>query len=215
MAPGMVAALIVGLARLLSGSQARWVGCEPSLRQRVYFANHSSHLDFVVLWAALPGPVRRLTRPVAARDYWEPNALKRYLAVHVFNAGLVTRGLEGASGDHAATVAAARRSVEEAAVALGDRHSLILFPEGTRGAGADVGRFKSGLYYLARMRPDVELVPAYLENLNRILPKGEVLPVPFMGSVSFGTPIRLEQDEPRDVFLTRAREALVALRPPR
>jgi 1-acyl-sn-glycerol-3-phosphate acyltransferase len=212
-ARGMVAALIVGLARLLSGSQARWVGCEPSLRQRVYFANHSSHLDFVVLWAALPGPVRRLTRPVAARDYWEPNAFKRYLAVHVFNAGLVTRGLEGRGGDHAAAVAAARRSVEEAAAALGDRYSLILFPEGTRGAGAEVGPFKSGLYHLARLRPDVELVPAYLENLNRILPKGEVLPVPLMGSVSFGAPLSLGADEPRDAFLTRARAALVELKP--
>ena len=213
MAPAMMAALIVGIARLLSGSQARWVGCEPSLRQRVYFANHSSHLDFVVLWAALPGPVRRLTRPVAARDYWEPNPIKRYFAVHVFNAGLVTRGLEGKGGDHAAAVAAARRSVEEAAVALGERHSLILFPEGTRGAGREIGPFKSGLYYLARLRPDVELVPAYLENLNRILPKGEVLPVPFMGSVSFGAPLQLGPDEPRDAFLTRARDALLALRP--
>ena len=209
----MIAFVIVGIARLLSGSQARWVGCEPSLRQRVYFANHSSHLDFVVLWAALPGPVRRLTRPIAARDYWEPSRIRRYFAVHVFNAGLVTRGLEGASSDRAAVVAAATRSVEEAAVALGDRYSLILFPEGTRGAGREVGPFKSGLYYLARMRPDVELVPAYLENLNRILPKGEVLPVPFMGSVSFGAPIALGEHEPRDAFLTRARDALLALRP--
>jgi 1-acyl-sn-glycerol-3-phosphate acyltransferase len=208
----VIAALVVGIARLLSGSQARWVGCEPSLAQRVYFANHSSHLDFVVLWAALPAPLRRLTRPVAARDYWEATALRRYLAVRVFNAALVTRGLEGAGADRAAIVAAATRSVEDAAAALGDRHSLILFPEGTRGAGPEPGPFKSGLYHLARRRPDVELVPACLENLNRILPKGEVLPVPLMGSVSFGTPLRLEPGEARDAFLARARDALLALR---
>ena len=64
-----------------------------------------------------------------------------------------------------------------------------------------------------RMRPDIELVPAWLENLNRILPKGEIVPVPLLGSVTFGAPISLDGDEPKGHFLQRARHALVALRP--
>ena len=210
----MIAPLVVAAARLLSGAQARWAGCAPSARQRIYFANHTSHLDFVVLWAALPRAVRALTRPVAARDYWEPNVLRRYLAARVFNAVLVDRqDSTGQSAlDRAERVEAARRTVEQTAQALGSQHSLIVFPEGTRGSGAEVGPFKSGLYYLGQLRPDVELVPAYLENLNRILPKGEVVPVPLIASVTFGTPLTLAAGEGRDAFLARARRALLDLR---
>jgi len=210
----VIGPLIVATARVLSGAQARWTGCAPSDRQRVYFANHTSHLDFVVLWAALPPAVRKLTRPVAACDYWEPNALRRYLAARVFNAVLVDRYDDATRSirDRADRVAAARRTVERTAEALGSRHSLIVFPEGTRGNGTDVGPFKSGLYHLGQLRPDVELVPAYLEHLNRILPKGEVVPVPLMASVTFGAPLTLAAGESRDDFLARARAALLALR---
>jgi 1-acyl-sn-glycerol-3-phosphate acyltransferase len=211
----MITALIVTTARLLAGAQACWVGCEPSLRQRIYFANHTSHLDFVVLWSALPPALRALTRPVAGRDYWEPNALRRYLAARVFQAVLVDRG-DAASppaANHATRVEAAQRTIERVAQALGTRHSLIVFPEGTRGSGAEVAPFKSGLYHLAQLRPDVELVPSYLENLNRILPKGEVLPVPMIGSVTFGTPLPVKPGEACAAFLARARAALLDLRP--
>ncbi len=210
----MIAPLVVAIARLLGGTQARWVGCDPSLRQRIYFANHTSHLDFVVLWSALPPALRRLTRPVAGRDYWEPNALRRYLAARVFQAVLVDRQGSGggAATDRAARVEAARRTIERTAQALGTQHSLIVFPEGTRGSGGEPGPFKSGLYHLVQLRPDVELVPAYLENLNRILPKGEILPVPMIASVTFGTPLRVEPREACAAFLARARAALLELR---
>lgn len=206
----MIASLLVGLVQIVAGTQARWTGCEPSPKQRIYFANHSSHLDFVVLWAALPAAVREVTRPVAARDYWEKTALRRWLATHVFNASLVERGA-GAAGGRDSAVEAARRAVEETARALGEKHSLILFPEGTRGSGEAVAPFKAGLYYLALARPDVELVPTRLENLNRILPKGEVMPVPLMGTVTFGAPISVREGEAKADFLARARDAVVAL----
>ena len=211
----MIASTIVGLARLISGPQSRWIVCEPGTRQRIYFANHASHLDFVVLWAALPREVRALTRPVAGRDYWDRTRLRRYLAANVFRAVLVDRGgvptgSDGAA-DREAKVAAARRTVELTLRGLGTRHSLIIFPEGTRGGGVEVAPFKSGLYYLCLQRPDVELIPTWLDNLNRILPKGEVLPVPLMASVTFGPPMRLEPGEPKDDFLARARSALLQL----
>ena len=204
----MVATAIVGLARLLSGSSVRWVGCMPSSRQRVYYANHSSHLDAVILWAALPQDSRATVRPVAAADYWERSSLRRYLATHVFNAVLIARpGRGGASGQ----VRAGARAIAAMLEGLGDRYSLIIFPEGTRGTGGDIQPFRAGLYHLAKRRPDVEFIPVYMENLNRILPKGEFLPVPFLGSVSFGGAIQLAEDESRDDFLLRAREAVVRL----
>jgi 1-acyl-sn-glycerol-3-phosphate acyltransferase len=95
--------------------------------------------------------------------------------------------------------------------ALDADSSLILFPEGTRGSGERMGEFRSGLYHLCRERPGVELVPVHMENLNRILPKGEAIPVPMVGRVTFGPPMWLEEGEPKDAFLRRAREAVERL----
>ena len=95
---------------------------------------------------------------------------------------------------------------------LGDRYSLIIFPEGTRGDGSTIAPFKSGLYRLGKARPDVELVPAYINNVNRILPKGEFVPVPMLASVSFGEPMHVGEDEDKSAFLDRARNAILELR---
>ena len=207
-----IASLLAAVARGISGVQVQWAGCEPDERQRIYFANHSSHLDFVVLWSALPSDIRARVRPIAARDYWDETALRRYLAQNVFHAVLLERGTatKAKNSDEAHFVG--RHLIDEMVEALGTEYSLILFPEGTRGTGEKMGPFRSGLYHLANRRPDVELVPAYLDNLNRILPKGEVLPVPMLSLLTFGKPIQIEPDEEKDAFLERAREAVASLR---
>jgi 1-acyl-sn-glycerol-3-phosphate acyltransferase len=190
----------------------QWAGCEPDEKQRIYFANHTSHLDFVVLWSALPSDLRARTRPVAAQDYWESSAVRRYVVINVFNAVLVQRGAMAQAKNPEEARFAARALIEQLAAALGTEHSLILFPEGTRGNGEKVEEFRAGLYHLALRRPDVELVPAYLENMNRILPKGEVLPVPMLSLLTFGKPIQVEPGEEKEAFLERAREAVSSLR---
>lgn len=194
---------LAATARLVSGAKPIWKGCEPSGARRVYFANHTSHLDAVVLWACLPPELRASTRPVAARDYWRHGRVRPYLAANVFRALLIDRvpPADGPRGPSAVDV------MLEALNAA----SLILFPEGTRGRGDVVAPFRAGLHRLASARPDVELVPVHLENLNRILPKGEVLPVPLLSRVTFGAPVHLEVDETRDAFLERARAAVAAL----
>ena len=185
----MMKALLAAIAKLITGASARWVGCAPDVRQRIYFANHTSNLDALVIWASLPPPMRDLTRPVAARDYWIKNTVRRYLANHIFNAVLIERKKPTAHDNPLADMLAA----------LGDRHSLIIFPEGGRQTGTEMAPFKGGLFHLAKDRPDVEFVPVLIENLNRILPKGEFLPVPLLGSVSFGTPMKLENGEAKIV----------------
>ena len=207
----LLASAIAGGARLLAGPTVRWIGSKPEPRQRVYFANHTSHLDFVVLWSVLPPELRRLTRPVAAKDYWD-SGLRRRIAVNVFRAVLVERGSKSAeSSNGQGQLESARHAMEVILRALGRRHSLIIFPEGTRGSGDSVAAFKSGIYYLWCKRPDVEFVPVYLSNLNRILPKGEFLPVPVISRVIFGPPLKLEQHESKESFLTKAHAALDAL----
>jgi 1-acyl-sn-glycerol-3-phosphate acyltransferase len=218
----LAGSIIAACARALAGPSVRWVNVRPATRQRVYFANHTSHLDFVVLWSVLPKRVRALTRPVAAQDYWS-SGLRRRIAVNAFNAVLVERtartpisapllrGNEQRSGE-SDRVAAARHTLEMLLEALGTEHSLIVFPEGTRGDGLQVGPFKSGMYYLWTRRPDVQFVPVYLSNLNRILPKGEIVPVPVISRVTFGAPLKCDATETKESFLTKAHAAVCALR---
>lgn len=193
--------LLALLARLLSGASVRWVDSQPDTCQRVYFANHTSHLDAVVLWASLPLPVRSVTRPVAAKDYWDRGKLRRYMA-RLFNAILIDRR----------EIKIHQSPVDLMVREISDRYSLIVFPEGGRSAGDEVGEFKSGLYYLCKKRPDLELIPVHIENLNRILPRGEFLPVPLLSCITFGPPMWLESGEPKQSFLDRARTAVLNLK---
>lgn len=198
----LVAKGVVGLARVLAGGNVRRVGFTPDDRQRIYFANHSSHLDFVLVWAALPPRLRAMTRPVAAKDYWDRPGLRRYLGLKVFNAVLVERNPTSGSPN----------AIEVLLEGLGEKHSLIIFPEGTRGDGTTIAPFKSGLYRLGKARGDVDLIPSYINNVNRVLPKGEFVPVPMLASVSFGEPMHVGEEEDKSAFLERARNAVMELR---
>ena len=202
---GVIALCVAALARLASGPSVRCAEDRPCRGQCIYFANHGSHLDFIVLWAVLPKDLRARTRPVAARDYWESSRLRRYMATRVFKAVLVDRA-GGSLGQ-------LRVQMDQLIAALDDGDSLIIFPEGTRGSSGEIGPFKSGLDYLARQRPDVDLVPVHLHNLQRIMPKGEFLPVPQLSCISFGAPLRLQDGEPKAAFLTRAHQAVASLAP--
>ena len=198
----MIASCLAAFARILTGARAHWRGCGPDPKQRVYFANHTSNLDFVLLWATLPTALRTKTRPVAARDYWT-GGVREYFAARVFRAVLIERRQVSRDNNPLAPMLAALQA--------GD--SLIIFPEGTRALTGDVAEFKPGVYHIARARPDVEFVPVYIENLNRVLPKGEVLPVPLLCSVTFGTPLLIDAEEPKADFLARARSSLLSLKP--
>ena len=254
--------LLLGFVRLLTGSQARWYGCPPKAEQRIYFANHQSHADLVLIWAALPEELRSITRPIAAKDYWTKTPFRQWITTAVFNAVYVERqatvaapgtvpaavapalavggevlvngnpantdtgtALAGGPDDPSLNTPLAAPSPEALRAALpvddplaplvralesGD--SIILFPEGTRGHADAPQPFKSGLYKLAQMFPQVVLVPAWINNVQRVMPKGEVVPVPILCSVTFGAPMVVAAGEERRAFLDRARAAVLALR---
>lgn len=195
---------IVLFARLITAVRAIWQGTAPEDRQRIYFANHVSNGDFVLLWAALPAPMRRRTRPVAAADYWLTTPLRRFIGEHVFKAVLIDRNPDTRTRD----------PVDQMAEALEAGASLILFPEGKRNMTEErLLPLKTGLYHLAGAKPDVDLVPAWIDNLNRVMPKGEVVPIPIICTVTFGAPLRLGEGEDKAAFLARAQAALLSLAP--
>ncbi len=216
---------LLGFVRMLTGAQARWYGCPPMAEQRIYFANHQSHADLVMIWAALPAELRGITRPIAAKDYWTKTPFKKWITTSVFNAVYVDRErTEGVD------------PLQPLMDALQKGDSVILFPEGTRGNEELPQRFKSGLYNLALRFPHVVLVPAWINNIQRVMPKGEVVPVPILCSVTFGVPMQVlrhtttsgdietdgelfgtatsgtEQIEDHAAFAERARNAVIALR---
>lgn len=204
------AALVAGqaisvFARFMTAPRAIWQGIAPEPRQRVYFANHSSNGDFVLLWTVLPAPLRRQTRPVAALEYWLTSPLRTFIGRDVFNAVLIDRRPEARTTD----------PVAQMVEALDQGSSLILFPEGGRNSSdAVLLPFKSGLYHLAKARPEVDLVPVWIANLNKVMPKGEIIPVPLICTLTFGAALHLSPDEAKDAFLARASTALLALGQP-
>jgi 1-acyl-sn-glycerol-3-phosphate acyltransferase len=197
----LMSLFLLGLIRMLTGAQARWYGCPPKAEQRIYFANHQSHADLVMIWAALPEELRSITRPIAAKDYWTKSPFRQWITTAVFNAIYVDRARTGDQDP-----------LEPLIEALESGDSIIIFPEGTRGHADEPQPFKAGLYNLAQRFPNVVLVPAWIDNIQRVMPKGEVVPVPILCSVTFGAPIQLEEGEERREFLDRARTAVVALR---
>ena len=201
-AADLMGALLALLARLITGAQGHWKGCPPAADQRIYFANHQSHFDWVLIWAALPKDLRASTRPIAASDYWTSSRFKHWLTREVFHAVYVVRQR-----------ADDQDPLEPLTDALKQGDSLVIFPEGTRSSKGDPQAFKSGLYHLAEQFPQVQLVPAWIDNVQRVMPKGEVVPVPILCTVTFGAPLQLGIEEDKRAFLDRARAAVLALRP--
>jgi len=200
----LVGVAIVFVARFITAVRGIWQGIAPTARNCVYYANHTSHGDFVLIWSVLPAPQRRHCRPVAGADYWQAFAVRRFLGQRVFNAVLIARkpGRD------------TRNPIDQMAEALDAGSSLILFPEGTRNTGdAPLLPFKAGLHHLAKARPGIDLVPVWIDNLNRVMPKGEVVPIPLICTVTFGNAIRLDDGEDKARFLARAEHALTALAP--
>ena len=193
--------LLTFILRVLVGAHPRWIGSKPTTALRIYYANHTSHMDTLALWCALPGELRAKTRPVAARDYWSGAGIKSYVATRGFNVLFIDRSPDNRDRDPLAPLGEALERGE----------SLIIFPEGTRRAQALPSPFKSGIFHLAKKYPDAELIPVYLDNLYRSMPKGTYLPVPLTCSVRFGAPLPRVADETKDAFLERARQAVMDL----
>jgi 1-acyl-sn-glycerol-3-phosphate acyltransferase len=192
---------------IVTGARALWNGVSPdALREPVVFvANHRSHGDFALLWTVLPAALRQRTRPVVGADYWRATWLRRLISERVLRAVLIER-------DSTANQADRDKPIQQMQEALAAGDSLIVFPEGTRNLSDDtLLPLKSGLFHLALKSPSVNFVPAWIDNLHRVMPKGEVIPLPLLCTVRFGAPFRWIEGQDKASFLTSMREAMLAL----
>lgn len=194
--------ILAELVKLSTGAVIRYKNESVFTGIKVYYSNHTSHLDFLVIWASLPAEIRKGTVPAAAKDYWEKGIIRRFLAKNVFHAILIDRK----------ELKFHESPIEKLLEAVKNGNSLIIFPEGTRSFDGKIGNFKNGIYYLAKENQDLEFVPVYVDNLNQILPKGEVLPVPMLCSITFGCPIKLEKSETKEKFIEKAKKAIIDLK---
>ena len=229
----IVSSVLVSICRFLTGIRAKQTSPIADNTPCIYYANHSSHLDGLVIWSCLAPNIRPYVHPVAADDYWNKNRLRRYLSRRIFRAVLIPRhatkmAFSESSIDNSEQVELTKEQPISNDAAVGTQNkvnalelmqeildqgeSLIIFPEGTRGNGESIQEFKAGLWHLSRKNPNVQLVPIYLENLNRVLPKGSRLVVPVICSAIFGAPIEsTTEEESKQEFLVRAKSALEEL----
>ena len=195
-----ISTLLISILRLLLGASARFESTPDLSGQRIYFANHTSHIDTLAIMAALPKEARLNTKPLAAADYWGKNSFLRYIAPRGLNSVLIDR--QPKDGED---------PLESVRQAMAQGCSVIIFPEGTRRFQALPGEFKSGLYRLHKAFPQARLVPIYLDNLYRSMPKGKHVPLPIICTIRIGDPLAVVENEEKGDFLNRAREAVVRL----
>ncbi|NWL79652.1 1-acyl-sn-glycerol-3-phosphate acyltransferase [Pseudomonas taiwanensis] len=191
---------LTSVLRFLIGATAKWESPPDLSRQRIYFANHTSHMDTLAIVAALPPEARKNVKPVAAADYWGKNRFLLFLAQKGLNAVLIERN-----------PTPGQNLLEPILDAIRTGHSIIIFPEGTRSNHALPCAFKSGLYRLGESFPDIDLVPIYLKNLHRSMPKGKHIPLPITCTIRIGDPMPRIEGEDKQAFLERARNEIVRL----
>lgn len=190
-------------ARLLTGARSLWIGCEPIPKQRIYYANHNSHIDFILLWSSLPKIMRRQTKPVAASDYWLKDGFRQFLIKDTFNGVTIQRNREDQTDP-----------LQPVKDALAQGYSIIFFPEGTRNLNDDIDLlpFKSGLYNLHQQFPEIEIVPVWISNLKRVMPKGAFIPLPLLSTVCFGCPLKQHLEMDKTAFIDYAHQQLLELK---
>ena len=142
-------------------------------------ANHASHADSAVIYAAVPRALRSRLLAAAAQDYFFEGGLRQYMARALFNAIPVDR-----------ESAKRRDPLRHVVRALREGYGVLIYPEGTRSLSGEIGPFRSGIGRLIAQFPDALVIPTLLEGTSEVMPKGRSVPLPRRVRVTFGAPLR-------------------------
>ena len=169
-----------------------------NIKQFILIANHNSHMDTMALMSAIPSRFVHRVHPIAARDFFGVSLFSRILMRYLVNATLIRRDREDPERD----------PIDDMDKMLKKKRSLILYPEGSRGIAGKMSDFKRGLGYLVQRNPNISVIPVYLENIYKTLPKGKKLILPYNCSIKFGKPIKFNSLEMDDILKTAEKEML-------
>ncbi|MEN9742392.1 MAG: hypothetical protein RLZZ65_197 [Bacteroidota bacterium] len=154
-------------------------------KQFILVANHNSHLDTMSLLSSIPLDLLAKTHPVATSQYFGRKKFLVLLSNFLVNTVLIQRKEDEQPTPEGQTEKSNALELLEKKLAQG--HSLILFPEGTRGQPEQMQDFRKGIGVLLQKFPNIPYIPVYIQGMGKILPKDSLLPVPFDASVSIGT----------------------------
>lgn len=150
----------------------------PAAPPFVLVSNHASHLDTLVLAAALRWRLWSSAFPIAAGDTFFETPVLATFATGLLNALPMWRRN---CGSHA------MRELRERLT--GEPCGYILFPEGTRSRDGAMAPFRSGIGMIVAATP-VPVVPAHIEGSHLALPPGRRMPAPRSIRVRFGPPLQ-------------------------
>ena len=161
-------------------------------KQFILIANHNSHMDTMAIMSAIPSRYIHKVHPIAARDFFGGSLFKKILMRYLVNATLIQRDRDDPNND----------PIDSMDKMLKKSRSLILFPEGSRGTPGVMSKFKKGLGYLIQRNPEINVIPVYLDNVYKTLPRGKNLILPYNCSIKFGDPIKFKSMDMEDILLS-------------
>ena len=161
-------------------------------KQFILIANHNSHMDTMAIMSAIPSRYIHKVHPIAARDFFGGSLFKKILMRYLVNATLIQRDRDDPEND----------PIDSMDKMLKKSRSLILFPEGSRGVPGVMTKFKKGLGYLIQRNPEINVIPVYLDDVYKTLPRGKNLILPYNCSIKFGDPIQFKSMEMEDILLS-------------
>src|SRR5580704_11755838 len=140
------------LAAFLTGADV--IGREhlPKTGPAILAANHTSHVDTLLLLTIFPARLMGRLRPVAAADYFLRGPLIGWFSRTFI--GIVPVDRQPHAGDD--VLAPAKQALEAGDI-------VIIFPEGTRGpATDDLAPMKAGVARLAAAFPQAPVIPIWI-----------------------------------------------------
>jgi 1-acyl-sn-glycerol-3-phosphate acyltransferase len=130
----------------------------------VLVANHGSHLDTLLIGAAVPSRLRSRLSPLAAGDTFFRSRVQSWLCSRFLNLRPLWR--LGANGHQMLRL---RHCLQQ------QDPCLLVFPEGTRSRDGSIAHFKPGVGMLVA-RTDIPVVPCHIRGTFDAWPANQRLP---------------------------------------